>query len=227
MFQIVVTCVLLVGSLLQLRSITKQQTIDYGYDTGGLISARMALMDGDYPTQDARKIFYDRVLQDFAADPEFEGVALTNRFRMVFSGNARVELEGRQYREERDRPQANFEQVTGGFFAVTGQKLLEGRTFGADDLDARQPVAIVNAAFAQKHFGNESALGRRFRTYAATAAAHGSVADHRRRGLDRAHARAVQPAGHRRDRLLRAVFLEPGRSGHGRPRSSASSRPFS
>ena len=44
---------------------------------------------------------------------------------------------------------ANFEQVTGGFFAVTGQKLLEGRTFTDDDLDARQPVAIVNAAFAQ------------------------------------------------------------------------------
>ena len=54
--------------------------------------------------------------------------------------------------------------MTGGFFAVTGQKLLEGRTFAADDLDSRQPVAIVNAAFAQKHFGTESALGRRFRT---------------------------------------------------------------
>jgi putative ABC transport system permease protein len=168
-FQIVVTCVLLVGSLLQLRSITKQQTIDYGYDTAGLISARMGLMDGDYPTQDARKIFYDRVLQDFAGDPEFEAVALTNRFRMVFSGNTRVELEGKKYQEDRDRPQANFEQVSGGFFAVTGQKLLEGRTFGVDDLDARQPVAIVNAAFAQKHFGNESALGRRFRTFAPTA----------------------------------------------------------
>ena len=34
-FQIVVTCVLLIGSLLQLRSIINQQTIDYGYDTAG------------------------------------------------------------------------------------------------------------------------------------------------------------------------------------------------
>jgi putative ABC transport system permease protein len=163
-FQIVVTCVLLVGSLLQVRSITNQQTIDYGYDTGGLISARMGLMDGDYPTQNDRKVFYDRLLQEFAGAPEFEAVALTNRFRMVFSGSARIELEGQQYREDRDRPQANFEQVTGGFFAVTGQKLIEGRTFGSDDLDSRQPVAIVNAAFARKHFGNDSALGRRFRT---------------------------------------------------------------
>jgi hypothetical protein len=31
-------------------------------------------------------------------------------------------------------------------------------------VDSRQPVAIVNAAFARKHFGTESAVGRRFRT---------------------------------------------------------------
>jgi len=163
-FQIVVTCVLLVGSLLQLRSITAQQTIDYGYDTAGLISARMGLMEGDYPTPESRKMFYDRLLQQFESDPEFESVALTNRFRMVFSGTSPIEIDGKRYRAKGDRPTANFEQVNGTFFTVTGQKLLEGRTFTIDDLDSRQPVAVVNAAFAQKHFGGESALGRRFRT---------------------------------------------------------------
>jgi putative ABC transport system permease protein len=163
-FQIVVTCVLLVGSLLQLRSITAQQTIDYGYDVAGLISGRMGLMDGDYPTPDSRKVFYDRLLQQFERDTEFEAVALTNRFRMVFSGNSPIEIEGRTYRARGDRPTANFEQVTGTFFAVTGQKVLDGRVFASNDLDARQPVAIVNAAFAQKHFGTERAIGRRFRT---------------------------------------------------------------
>ena len=162
--QIVVTCVLLVGSLLQVRSLLKQQTIDYGYDTEGLISARMGLMDGDYPTPASRKIFYDRLLQEIATDPEFEAAALTNRFRMVFSGSAPIELDGHVYQENRDRPNANFEQVSGGYFDVMGQKLLEGRSFKDDDLDDRQPVAIVNAAFAQKHFGSESPLGRRFRT---------------------------------------------------------------
>jgi len=165
-FQIVVTCVLLTGSLLQLRSITNQQTIDYGYDTAGLISARMALMDGDYPSQDSRKVFYERVLQAFEGDAQVEAVALTSRFRMVFAGNGPIELEGKTYRENRDRPNANFEQVSGGFFAVTGQRLLEGRTFTTADLDAHQPVAIVNDAFAKRHFGTESALGRRFRSVA-------------------------------------------------------------
>jgi len=163
-FQIVVTCVLLVGSLLQLRSITAQQTIEYGYDTSGLISARMGLMEGDYPTPASRKVFFERVLRQFEGDAEFETVALTNRFRMVFSGNSPIEIDGRTYRARGDRPIANLEQVTGNFFAVTGQKILEGRTFTEDDLDSRQPVAIVNAAFAKKHFANESPLGRRFRT---------------------------------------------------------------
>ena len=165
-FQIVVTCILLVGSLLQLRSITKQQSIDYGYDTGGLISARMGLMEGDYPTPESKKTYYDHLQQALAQAPEFEAAALTSRFRMVFDGNGRIEIEGRTYRDKGDRPSVSFEQVTGSYFSVTGQKLLEGRTFTEDDVDAKQPVAIVNAAFAQKHFGNESALGRHFRTAA-------------------------------------------------------------
>jgi putative ABC transport system permease protein len=163
-FQIVVTCVLLIGSLLQARSILKQQAIDYGYDTRGLMSARMGLMDGDYPSPEARKIFYDRVVNDLKSVPEFESVALTSRFRMVFAGNGPMELEGHKYQARGDRPVVNFEQVTSGFFDVTGQKLLEGRPFNDADLDSRQPVAIVNAAFARKFFGNETPAGRRFRT---------------------------------------------------------------
>ncbi len=163
-FQVGVTCILLIGSLLQVRSILNQQTIDYGYDTAGIMSARMGLMDGDYPTPAARQIFYDRLALELREHAEFGAVALTSRFRMVFSGNGPIEIEGKEYKEKRDRPNANFEQVTGGFFEVTGQRILEGRSFSEDDLDTKLPVAVVNVAFARKHFGTDSALGRRFRS---------------------------------------------------------------
>jgi predicted permease len=168
-FQIVVTCILLIGSLLQMRSILKQQSIDYGYDTEGLLSARLGLMDGDYPTTASRKLFFDRLLRELQAQPDFEAVAFTNRFRMVFAGNGPIEVEGRTYREDRDRPTVNFEQVTGSFFAAMGQKLLDGRTFVETDLDSRQPVTIVNEAFARKHFGTETPIGRRIRIVAGNA----------------------------------------------------------
>jgi predicted permease len=162
-FQVVVTSVLLIGSLLQMQSIRHQQTIDYGYDTDGVMTARMGLMDGDYPTNDARKLFFDRLVRELGSHQEFEAVALTNRFRMVFSGSGPVEIEGREYKDKKDRLNANFEQVTPGYFDAIGQTLVEGRRFQDDDLDTKLPVAIVNAAFGRKHFGNESPLGRRFR----------------------------------------------------------------
>ncbi len=95
--QVVVTCVLLIGSLLQMQSILKQQTIDYGYDTEGIMSARMGLMDGAYPSQEMRKNFFDRLVRELRTHSEFEAVALTNRFRMVFSGSGPIEIEGKEY----------------------------------------------------------------------------------------------------------------------------------
>ncbi len=163
-FQIAITCILLIGSSLQVRSIVNQQTIDYGYDTGGLMSARMGLMEGDYPTPLARKLFYDRLLGALRASSQFESVALTSRFRMVFSGNGPIEIEGKTYDAKGDRPNVNFEQVSRGFFDVMGQKITEGREFDDQDLDSKLPVAVVNAGFARKHFGTDSAIGRRFRT---------------------------------------------------------------
>jgi len=163
-FQIMVTCLLLIGSLLQLKSILEQQRIDYGYDTSGLMTARMGLMDGDYPSSEARKLFYDRVARELMSNPEVADAAVTNRFQMVFSGNGPIEIEGKEYKEDRDRPNANFENVSGNYFSTMGMTLHQGRDFNADDTDARLPVAIVNAGFAAKHFGNEDPVGRRFRT---------------------------------------------------------------
>ncbi len=163
-FQLVATCVILIASLLQVQVILRQQAIDYGYDTDGLLTARMGLMDGDYPDSAARKLFYDRLLASLRANPEIESAALTNRFRMTFSGNGRIEIDGATYSDDKDRPNVNFESVSDGYFATLGLKLREGRDFNADDTDARQPVAIVNAAFAAKYWPGQSALGRRFRT---------------------------------------------------------------
>ncbi|QYM80666.1 ABC transporter permease [Horticoccus luteus] len=162
-FQIVVTCILLIGSLLQLQSILRQQRTDYGYDTSSVLSARLGLMEGDYPTNDSRLLFYDKLLRELRATSGVESAAFTNRFQMVFAGNGTIEIEGREYKTDQDRPRANFENVTDGYFATLGQRLLAGRDFTMDDTDPKNPVAIVNTTFAQKFFGHESPLGRRFR----------------------------------------------------------------
>jgi putative ABC transport system permease protein len=163
-FQIVVTSILLIGSALQLQSIRQQQKTDFGYDTHGVLSARLALMEGDYPDSARKKEFFDRALLQMRANQNYAQVALTTRFQMLFTGAGPIEIEGQQYLAATDRPNANFENVSDGYFSALGAKILEGRDFGAEDNDQKQPVAIVNAGFAAKHFGTDSAIGRRFRT---------------------------------------------------------------
>jgi predicted permease len=164
--QLLFSCLILISSLLQLQSIVNQQKVDYGYDTTALSTARMGLMEGDYPTSDAKRLFYDRLVRELRNSPEVEEAALTNRRQMAFTntGPARIEIEGQVYKEDRDRPLVNNENVTDGYFATLGMKIIEGRDFALDDDDMKLPVAIINAGFAKKQFGNESALGRRFRT---------------------------------------------------------------
>ena len=163
-FQITMTCVLLIGSLLQLQSIRNQQNIDFGYDTSGVLAGRMGLMKGDYPNAADRQLFYENLLREMRASGQFESVAMTTRFRMVFSGNGPVEIEGKQYLEDADRLNANFESVSSGYFETLGLRIVDGRDLTENDNDQDNPVAVVNSSFARKFFGTESPLGRRFRT---------------------------------------------------------------
>jgi predicted permease len=163
--QIAFTAALLIAATLQIKSIRNQITLNYGYDESAIYGARMALMEGAYPTQDARRGFFLRAVRALRANPQFESAAMSDRFRMTFAGQGQYEVDGQNYTTDRDRPRGNFESVSDNYFATLGLKILEGRDFTIDDTDAKQPVAIVNTSFARKYYGNESPIGRRIRIY--------------------------------------------------------------
>jgi predicted permease len=163
--QIAMTAALLIASALQIRSIRNQVKLDYGYDENGVYAARMGLFEGDYPTEDSRRAFFKRAVRALRANQNFAGAAMSDRFRMTFSNFGRYEVDGKTYATDRDRPEGNSEAVSDGYFNTLGLKILEGRDFTLEDSDAKQPVAIVNASFARKYWGNQSPLGHQVRNF--------------------------------------------------------------
>jgi putative ABC transport system permease protein len=97
--------------------------------------------------------------------PLFADAALSDRYRMTFAPVGQYEVDGRTYVTDHDRPRGNYESVSDHYFSTLGLKILEGRDFTIDDADTKQPVAIVNASFARKHWGNQSALGDQVRIF--------------------------------------------------------------
>src|SRR6266581_141424 len=66
--QIALTAALLIAATLQIKSIRNQITLNYGYDESAIYTARMALMEGAYPTQDARRGFFLRAARALRAN---------------------------------------------------------------------------------------------------------------------------------------------------------------
>ncbi len=162
--QIALTAGLLIAATLQIKSIRNQLKLNYGYDENAVYTARMALLEGAY-TEEGRREFFKRAVRELRANSQFEAVALSDRFQMTFAGGGQYEVDGQNYLTDRDRPRGNFESVSNNYFSTLGLKILEGRDFTVDDSDAKQPVAIVNASFARKYWGNQSALGHRVRIF--------------------------------------------------------------
>jgi putative ABC transport system permease protein len=163
--QIALTAALLIAATLQIKSIRNQTKLDYGYDENGLYAARLALMEGTYPTEAARRDFFTRAVRALRQNSQFEAAAMTDRFRMTFAPSGQYEVDGQSYLTDRDRPTCNFESVSDGYFATLGLTIREGRDFTFEDSDAKQPVAIVNASFARKHWANQSAIGHQLRIF--------------------------------------------------------------
>src|SRR6266404_948364 len=163
--QIALTAALLIAATLQITSVRNQMKLDYGYDENAVYAARMGLMEGAYPSDDARREFFKRAARGLRANPQFDSAAMSSRFRMTFDAQGQYEVDGQNYLTDRDRPRGNFESVSDNYFSTLGLKILEGRDFTVDDVDSKQPVAIVNASFARKYWGNQSAIGHQVRIF--------------------------------------------------------------
>src|SRR5204862_5165384 len=92
--QIALTAALLIAATLQMKSIRNQTKLDYGYDENGLYAARLALMEGTYPSEDSRRELFTPAVRAVRANPQFEAAATTERFRMPIAPSRHYEVDG-------------------------------------------------------------------------------------------------------------------------------------
>jgi predicted permease len=160
--EIALSCGLLVAAGLMVKSVIQLRTFDYGFDTG-VFTARVALFEGDYPSPESRRQFYDELLAGLGGIGGVEAAGLGTVLPVLGSNGSLVAIEGRTYATELDHPGVRFGSISPGYFAAFGVTVAQGRDFGPEDRTGAVPVAIVNQSFASRHFGADSPLGRRIR----------------------------------------------------------------
>jgi putative ABC transport system permease protein len=160
---VALSCALLVGAGLLIRSVMELRQLDLGFDPGNTLTARIALFETSYPEPAQRVAFFDELLRRLADRPGVVAAAAGTVLPGADSRGTRYALEGRAYGTEDDLPRANAGTVAPGYFRLFGARMLAGRDFGPQDTAASLPVAIVNRSFAARAWPGLDPLGRRVR----------------------------------------------------------------
>jgi putative ABC transport system permease protein len=163
-FEIAVSCGLLVASGLMIKSVTKLKTMDPGFRMKNVFTSRVGFPSA-YTDTAAQKQFMLRLRDNLAARPGVRAATLVSGLPGTGSSGdgGPVMIDGVSYAAERDVPSVPSTSVTDGFFETFGIQLLEGRGITAADRADAAPVAVVNKAFADKYFPGKDAVGQRIR----------------------------------------------------------------
>jgi len=160
--QVALAMVLLVAAGLLTRSIARLMAVSPGFEPRGVLTASLRPSGRDYPNDRSRRALYSALLERVSHLPGVSSVSASSLVpfseREDFFG---LEIEGKPTPAGQQQPQARFYIVAPGYFETLRIPVREGRSLTRSDNETSPKVVVVNRRFAQLHFGDGQALGRR------------------------------------------------------------------
>jgi putative ABC transport system permease protein len=163
-FEVALSCTLLAGAGLMIKSFTNMRAMDLGFTTKNVFTARLGFPPS-YADTLAERRFFDQVLERVAAIPSVKAAALSSGLPAAEDGltGTSLAIEGQTYHKDDEHPTAQLASVTPNLFEVVRTPIVAGRAFTEADRPGALPVVIVNRAFVQRYLHDTDPIGRRVR----------------------------------------------------------------
>ena len=166
--EIAMSLTLLVGAGLLLKSFWLLTQVNPGFQTTRVVTAALGLNIPAYTEEAKRFRFWQEFESRAAALPGVESVGATSELPLNGEHNdSSFYIDGRTYAPS-EFDDANFREVSNGYFATLRIPLLSGRGFSERDTASSPGVVIVNEAFADKYFSSQNPIGKHLRLASAT-----------------------------------------------------------
>ena len=160
--EVALAIVLLVGSGLLIRSWSFLQQVNPGFSSNNVLTLELTLPETKYSDSSKITNFYQGVLDRIKSFPDVQQAAIVTEpplggsgFWMFFT------IEGQPPLSISERPVANSQVASPGYFDTLSIPLLEGRDFSEHDKLNTTSVAIVNETLARRFFPNADPIGKR------------------------------------------------------------------
>jgi putative ABC transport system permease protein len=161
--EVALSCALLVAAGLMTKGVVKLRNVDFGFVSGQVFTAEIAMLESVKPDTAKRVAFLDNLLPRLNAIPGVHAAAIASTIPGEDGNFDYVTIEGRAYATEQDYPEMRYSAVSSRFFDIFNARPLQGRVIEDSDRPGSLPVAVVNASFAKTHFSDGDPIGRRIR----------------------------------------------------------------
>jgi predicted permease len=164
--QLGLALVLLTGSGLLIRSFVRLIGVDPGFDTGHLLTFKIALPRSKYGTDPRCLAFFQQLLARISAVPGVRSASMESFPPLTGLGAATgVHLLSQPSLALSDLPVADVGVVGPDYFATMSIPLHAGRLFNTQELAQEKHVTIINQAFADKYLHGVNPLGQKAAIY--------------------------------------------------------------
>ncbi|HUI53883.1 MAG TPA: ABC transporter permease [Bryobacteraceae bacterium] len=161
--QVAMSVVLLVGSVLVVRSLRHALSLNVGFEPRHAATVAFDLGIQGYDETRGRE-FQHRILDRVREMPGIESAAIIDGMPLsLYWNNSTIMIEGKPVPRAMDAPLAAMFRVSQGYFHTARTPLVAGRDFDDNDRKGAPRVAIVNETFARQMLPGENPIGKRFR----------------------------------------------------------------
>lgn len=163
--QVAVALVLLSGAGLLIRSFVHLIRVNPGFQTEGLLIARVALGD-EYREDNRQVIYFQELTNRLKTLPGVKDAAASTVLPMNSFG---IDFDVPYHRADEAEPagtatpKAKFRAATPDYFRAMGIPVIQGRGFLDQDRDDSPKVVVVNQLLADRVWPGESPVGKRLR----------------------------------------------------------------
>ena len=161
--QIALSVMLVICSVLVVRSLQHALSLDLGFNPDHAVSVSFDLSKQGY-TQERALAFERRLLEQASGLPGLEAAGIINNLplRMGMTMDV-VSIDGAPKLALHDTHFTVIYNVSKGYLAASGTRLLRGRDIEPRDYAGSHLVALVNEQFARALFSGQNPIGKHFR----------------------------------------------------------------
>jgi predicted permease len=162
--QIALSLILLVGAGLLMRSLTRLQAVDLGFDPTNVVAIRVQLPDERYTDLRRTAAFFAALVDRTRQIPGVTSAAAVSSapFAGPNTGNV-FAREDRPVPARDQAPDADLRIVTPGYLRTLGIRVLSGRDFSTVDGPDAPGTVLISQTTARRYWPGEDPIGRRIR----------------------------------------------------------------